>query len=690
MPALLLNSLFARVRRQSALIPMARIAVLALLCWPANAVSWLPFGPFGGDARSFGVDPADHTHLYLGTTTGWIFESRDEGKQWSRLARIDQRDDLVVDHILVDPKSPQHLVAGVWVLGSRGGGLYVSTDAGKSWSSNADMNGESIRSLTADPEDFHQLVAGTLRGVFRSTDAGAHWKLISPPDSNEIHEVQSVAVDPHDPKTLYAGTWHLPWKTDDAGEHWTNIKEGIIDDSDVFSIIVDPKSPQIVYASACSGIYRSDDAGGRFVKVQGIPSTARRTRVLKQDPEQLDTVFAGTTEGLFRTRDGGKTWNRTTGPEVIVNDVYVDPTDSKRVFLATERGGVVASEDGGDSFRPANEGFTARQVVSYAVDRDHPAQLYIGIINDKEWGGVFSSENGGLTWVQQSTGLAGRDVFGLAQAMDGTILAATSHGLFRFKDAVWQQAGAAPDPSLHHAASAGPRSNGSGHTGAAGHTPVAKTKPQAPAVASTSAKGLLEGGFYALAVDANQLYAVGSGTLFTSDNSGEAWRAVPGVPAGEYRGVAVAKTTVVANTLTSMARSTDGGASWSDLPKPGGLTQIAVVAVDDEGDVWAGGREGLFVQRGGAGDWLTPPNLPIRDVNSLYFDRRSAQLLVTVNTASTLAFALQLPSFAPKAFDTGWHMRFIRSVGDHMVGATLYDGVVIQPRMVDSAFAEGK
>lgn len=663
--------------------------VLALVisgaCAVARGATWLPFGPYGGDARSFGVDPADHAHLYLGTTTGWIFETHDEGRRWTRLTRIGQRDTLVVDHILVDPKTPGHLVAGVWELGGHGGGLYVSTDAGRSWSPNTEMSGESVRSLTSAPGDFTQLVAGTLRGVFHSTDGGAHWRLISPPESQEIHEVQSVAVDPHDPKVIYAGTWHLPWKTEDGGEHWTNIKEGIIDDSDVFSIIVDPKSPQIVYASACSGIYRSDNSGGRFTKVQGIPSTARRTRVLKQDPEQLDTVFAGTTEGLFRTRDGGKSWSRTTGPEVIVNDVYVDPTDSKRVLLATERGGVVASDDEADSFRPANEGFTARQVVGFAADRDHPANLYVGVINDKEWGGAFFSDNGGLTWVQESTGLGGRDVFALAQAKDGNLLAATSHGLFRLQDAIWHQARAA-DPHVPSASRKSTRQAGA-HGLASRQVARPKVVPEGSAPEPADA---LNNGFYALAVDDNQVYAAGGGSLFTSDDNGETWKGVQGLPSGEYRAVAVAQKTVVATGLTSIARSKDGGQTWAVVSKPDGLSQITAVAVDDDGDIWLGGREGLFVQRGGTAAWENPPNLPIRDVNSIFFDRGTKQILVTVNTSSSLAFAIQLPSFLTKAYDTGWHMRFIRSVGDHMVGATLYDGVVIQPKMVNSPFAEAK
>ena len=301
------------------------------------------------------------------------------------------------------------------------------------------MRGQSIRALTAAPSDPKILVAGTLKGVYRSSDGGKHWQLISPAGSQEIHEVESIAIDPANPQIIYAGTWHLPWRTTDGGANWTSIKQGIIDDSDVFSIIVDPKDPNVVYASACSGIYKSQNGGEKFQKVQGIPSTARRTRVLMQDPQNLNIVFAGTTEGLFRTGDSGGVWQRTTGPEVIVNDVYVDPANTNRILLATDRGGVLASNDGGYSFLPSNRGFSARQITSYVADAGRPATIYVGVVNDKAWGGVFVSDNGGLTWSQKSGGLNGQDVFSLAQASDGTILAGTGHGIYRLQDDLWSR-----------------------------------------------------------------------------------------------------------------------------------------------------------------------------------------------------------------------------------------------------------
>ncbi len=66
------------------------------------------------------------------------------------------------------------------------------------------------------------------------------------------------------------------------------------------------------------------------------------------DPTNRNTVYAGTTEGLYKTLDGGTTWKRMTGPDVIVNDVFVDPKNPQHVFLATDRSGVLESEGQGD------------------------------------------------------------------------------------------------------------------------------------------------------------------------------------------------------------------------------------------------------------------------------------------------------------------------------------------------------
>ena len=189
------------------------------------------------------------------------------------------------------------------------------------------------------PSDHNTLVIGALDGVFRSRDGGATWERMTPenPEVLENHSSMknfvSVAIDPQNPDIVYAGTRHLAWKTSDGGKNWHNIKDGMLDDSDVFSIIVDPKTPSRVYASACSGIYKSDNGADLFHRVQGLPHSAIRTRVLKQDPQRPSIVYAGTTGGMWKTVDGGAKWTLVTSSDVMVNDVLIDPRNPERVLI---------------------------------------------------------------------------------------------------------------------------------------------------------------------------------------------------------------------------------------------------------------------------------------------------------------------------------------------------------------------
>jgi photosystem II stability/assembly factor-like uncharacterized protein len=640
------------------------------------AVPWFPFGPDGGDARAFAADPRDHLHIYLGTANGWIYQSMDGGRKWARLANVAKRDDLVLDNILVDPAETRHLIAGAIVPANfrdAAGGLYASHDGGETWASIPELRGQSVFSLAIAPSDGRIMVAGTIDGVYRSADSGAHWQLISPKEDKELHEVESLAIDPVDPKVIYAGTWHLPWKTVDGGAKWTSMKQGIIEDSDVFSILVDPKDPKVVYLSACSGIYKSVNAGAQFTggvsanKAQGIPASARRTRVLMQDPNHLGTVFAGTTEGLYRTDDAGKYWVQTTGPDTIVNDVYVDPTDSKRVLLATDRGGVLASDDGGVSFLPSNSGFSARQITAYTGDVNHAATVYVGVVNDKEWGGVFVSHTGGLSWAQLSAGLGGRDVFALGQAPDGTIVAGTSHGIFRLKGPVWQRAGSGSGAVVMPRAAAASARQRNAAAGRPGTGTLVKD---------------FDGSVYAFALSGETLFAATSGGLLKSVSSGLTWSAAPGIPMDEYRFLAAAKGYVVAASLTSMALSADGGATWRPVGLPEKVTQVSAASVDGLGGLWVAGREGAFYSNDQGATWQTLKGLYVRNANCIFYDAAANRVLVTASEPATVAFAVQLPSMQVTSWDTGWDLRFVRPVGDHLVAGTMFDGIVVQPRMV--------
>ncbi len=629
--------------------------------------AWIAVGPDGGDARSLAADPKNPQHLYLGTTSSWVYETMDGGKSWHRLAKLGSGDDFIVDNIFVDSSDPKTLVIGVWEVTERGGGVFVSHDGGKNWSPAADMDGQSVRALAQAPSNPKLYVAGTVSGVYRSTDGGQHWSKISPPQSSELHEVESVAIDPVDTNVIYAGTWHLPWKTTDGGAHWSNLKEGLIDDSDVFSIIIDPHTPSVVYASACSGIYKSETAGGLFRKVQGIPSTARRTRVLMQDPRDARTVYAGTTEGLYKTADAGTNWTRLTGPDVIINDVFVDPSNDQSLLLATDRSGVLASSDGGKTFANANGGFSQRLVQTLLVDAKQPQTLYAGVLNDKIYGGVFVSKDDGASWQQQSDGLAGRDVFTLAQAPGGGIYAGTNDGIANLTNGKWQAAGTIISHSSHKM------------TLRQGKRRVTKTVDTAKRI------GTLQGRINSLDLGGTAWYAATAKGVYRSTDSGASWEQTSLAPA-DYRYVdALANRTIVAQ-RSALALTDDNGASWKYIALPNGLSGVGALALSEDGTAWVGGREGVFYTKDAGGSWEQVKNLPLGEIGGLDYDAALKRVLVSSRTSTTI-FGVDAAGSPWKYWQVGWRVHHIFQQGDRLAAASLYDGVVLEPKPNQTAGA---
>jgi photosystem II stability/assembly factor-like uncharacterized protein len=678
---------------------LLRTAFCALLI-PASSLAsaqtpassrWLPFGPPGGTARSFAGDPADHNHVFLGTVSGAIYETHDGGNSWKWLAEPGKRDDIALDNILVDPSRPSHVLVAAWAIEHEDGGLYVSQDGGKTWNTNQQLKGHSIRSMAVAPSNPKIIVVGALDGVYRSVDGGNAWSLISPAGSTEIHEVESVAIDPKNPTTIYAGTWHLPWKTVDGGANWTNMKEGIIDDSDVFSIIVDPRNPSDIYLSACSGIYHSQDQGEQFIKIQGIPSTARRTRVLMQDARNTATVFAGTTEGLWRTTDAGHTFLRNGNPSWIINDVYIDPKDSSRVLLATDRTGVLLSIDGGQSFVPSNRGFASRQRSAIAQDKARPAHLWVGVMNDKDAGGVFNSDDGGLSWTQRSAGLNGADIFSLAQAPNGTLLAGTRHGISRLGDIGWETSGLtlsdapAPSPPAVVKPTPKPAAKKTAHTTArTKRAPVKKspsvgTAPELDAPAQESDTGV----YAMLATDAT-VFAATEGGLLSSTDNGHTWKNIRSTQGKPWRLMALEGIRVLIADKDILALSVDHGLNFLTITPPKELTYITAVAIDSGGRLWAGGRQGVFYSDNDGINWKSLTGLYVPDISSISYDRASSRVLITANQPSTFVYSVHVPDLKVSYNDSGWPLRRVVSVTDHFVAVTPYDGIVIQPRMVIS------
>ncbi|HEU4795629.1 MAG TPA: YCF48-related protein [Pyrinomonadaceae bacterium] len=360
---------------------------------------WRTTGPPGGDVRALVVDPSDPDRFYFGTLDGQIYTSTDAGQHWKLLYNFG-KPKMFVDHIIVDSRNPRVLYVG----GHRhdiAGGFFKSTDGGITWKESAQLKNEALHSLAQSEANPNTLIAGTFNTIFRSDDSGDTWKQLPTKDVSGLHHVESLAIDPRTADTIYAGTWWLPYKSTDGGQTWRSIKNGMIDDSDVFSIDINPRDANHIIASACSGIYESKNAGESWRKVQGIPSQSRRTRAILQHPSEAGIVFAGTTEGFWRSDKGGDadSWMVTTSRQLEINSIAVHPSRPEMVYIGTNNYGIMISNDGGKSFTPSNGGFSGRFAYAILPDRETPNRLYASTINTATGGGfLFVTNDNGETW----------------------------------------------------------------------------------------------------------------------------------------------------------------------------------------------------------------------------------------------------------------------------------------------------
>jgi photosystem II stability/assembly factor-like uncharacterized protein len=657
----------------------------AMLALSAAASDWRLIGPEGGDVRSLSYDPANPNRILLGTSAGQMFISEDGGASWSLFAHLGPGDDYVLDHIIFDPTHSSTIYVAGWSLFNNDeGDVFRSDDGGHTWRALPGVHGKSVRALAMAPSDPKLLVIGALDGVFRSRDGGETWERISPENQAELKNIESVALDPQNPNIIYAGTWHLPWKTEDGGTSWHSISKGIAFDSDMFSIIVDPRDPSVVYASACSGMYKSLNKAEFFHRLSlQLPHWAHRTRVLKQDPQRSSIVYAGTTGGLWKTTNGGDKFTLVTDDSVIVNDVLIDPRNPDHVLVATDRGGVLASNDGFAHYQTSNRGFAHRVVGGVVVDNKDPNRIFVGVVNDKDLGGFFFSDDSGATWRQSNRGLDDRDILSLQQAEDGVIYAGTNHGIFYLTalNGEWKPAEMinGPMPQAEKTAwEPAYKAAGSHAKTTSSHRTTTVAHKAAPAEHEIPLERTPR--IQAIDLAGDTWYAATNEGLFVSADHGRKWYRTTVDGATDF----VAISTFSDGTLSLVSPkaaflSHDQGKSWTEVSSPQYVTEIYNLTQVADGSLWMGTREGALHSSDGGATWEhVLGGLPARYVFAVRSGAGSQRLLATAQHVHGVFESNDGGHTWQRSADTGVSIRAAISYQGRVLAASAYNGLLLQ------------
>ena len=593
---------------------------------PNSLTSWSVVGPNGGDVRSVAIDPRDKDRLYISTMDGQVHTSSDGGKTWRLLVNLNEPR-LVLDDLFVDSRDSNV----IYTAGNRGkgvGGFYKSIDKGVTWKEAKELKGQSIHSMTQAEDDPNTLFVGTIVGVWVSNDSGDSWKKIE--SETMPVNVNSMAVDPRKSSTIYAGTWWRPYKSTDSGKSWKLIKDGMIDDSDVFAVTVNPRNPEHIIASACSGIYESFNGGTRWAKIQGIPSQSRRTRDIVQHPSIAGTVYAGTTEGFWMTTNGGKSWALTTQRNLEINSIAVHPDAPQRVFIGTNNFGVMVSNDGGKNFVPTNDNFTSRFTYSITPDVSQPNRLYATTQNTASSGGFFfTSSDSGKSW-QQAKDLDVNRISPFAVLQDRIdptrMFLGTNVGIFRSLDRGGTWTLLAP-PKPPKKAPAKRMTAAQKRAAAAAAKKAAEEAAKLPQIVPALTEKVKVLVF--TEDEKNGIFAGTDNGLYRTYDVDKGWEKLPfgdGISENVfavYASPLVPGTIWVGTATSGVIVSTDDGKTWTKTNGTPDGVPVSSITTDPKRPnyIYAGTIQSLYLSRDGGRTWIRRGgNLPLGNYTSILID----------------------------------------------------------------------
>jgi photosystem II stability/assembly factor-like uncharacterized protein len=333
--ALLLSSAVALPRGQSNASVQPDPAVYA-------GLKWRSVGPFrAGRVNSVSGVPGQPNVFYSGSVGGGVWKTTNAGRTWFPI--FDSQPIASVGAVALAASNPNVVYVGTGEADMRsqisfGNGVYKSTDAGATWTHVGLDNTRQIGRVIVDPRNPNAVFVAALghvyganpdRGVYRSRDGGGTWQRVLF-KSDDVGAID-LAFDPSTAETIYASLWNTrrpPWS-------------------------VYPPS-----TGPGSGLYKSTDGGNSWQPlITGLPSEGVGRIGLAVAPSNRLRVYAivdAKDGGLYRSDDAGGTWAKVSGDARIwgrgwyFGKVVVDPRNPDLVYVSNT--GVYRSRDGGRTF----------------------------------------------------------------------------------------------------------------------------------------------------------------------------------------------------------------------------------------------------------------------------------------------------------------------------------------------------
>lgn len=322
-----------------------------------------------------------------------------------------------------------------YLMGTTGGGLWKTEDAGLSWVNISDehFNTGSIGAIAVAPSDPNVIYVGTGEhpvrgnmtsagdGLYRSLDGGKTWEHAGLINSRHI---SSIVVHPQDPLMVFVavqGAVHGPseergvFRSSNGGKSWQRVLY-LNETTGASDITINPANPRILYAAmwdhlrrpwqirsggSGSGLYKSTDGGRNWSKLYGgLPEKMGKTgiAVSPANPNRVYAIVEGEQGGVYASTDSGDNWEQTSDDRITIarawyyTEIVPDPVEEQTVYVLNAP--LLKSTDGGRTFEPIPNPHSDQHALWISPQNNRV--MILG--ND---GGATVSLNGGQSWSPQ-------------------------------------------------------------------------------------------------------------------------------------------------------------------------------------------------------------------------------------------------------------------------------------------------
>lgn len=383
-----------------------------------KVLHWRSVGPYTGGRVTSVAGIADKPHVfYAGYAGSGVWKTTNAGQSWKNISAKDFKTSAI-GAMAVAPSNSKIIYVGAGDSGPRNtvlpagggtGGMYKSTDGGKTWTRIGLKKTNIISWIVVDPKNpkvvyvaalGHLFAPNSQRGVYKTTDGGKTWKKVL--YVNDKTGAESLAMDPSNPQVLYASTWQMsrqPWtfssggsgsgiyKTTDGGENWTKITHNKGLPSGIFGkvgLAVAPSNPKVVYALIQAnykpghpgGLFRSEDGGKTWKLMNDDLSITQRAFYYMRvyvDPQDANTIYLPNV-GVYVSHDGGKTLKSLHPPHGDNHTFWINP-NNPQIFVEGNDGGATVSLNGGRTWSSEHNQPTG-EFYSVDLDKQFPFHIY--------------------------------------------------------------------------------------------------------------------------------------------------------------------------------------------------------------------------------------------------------------------------------------------------------------------------